>query len=447
MTPDLTSIISGLRNAAGARCLLLFGDDLKVQETVRTIINSLIPEAQRALNLERFDGRVISWGQVQASLITPPFFAGERVVWVENAPYFTSREQKGELGEKVFQLWADGKQEEASNLLADLLALEGWTQSDWDRLEPGAARELGGLLGAEGEEEVDRILAFCKTQEIDLSRRRGTQTESLEELLEQGLPPWAFLLMTAAQVDRRVRLYKRLDELGAVLYLGLQRNGKVSVEMLLEFIDQRMREAGKTMDSRAREMVFQRSACDLRSLSHELDKLCSYSGSRSQVRAQDVENVMTDYGEGWVFDLTRAIADRNAANALSQLLRLIARGQHPLKLLGVLVSEARQLLAGRQSLDSELRGHWRSGMSYPQFQRQVLPYSARQLTRTSYGDYMCLLRAERFSLNELRHYMDRIHDADFRLKSSGSNPRLVMERLILEMCMGEKKRLAKRPPR
>jgi hypothetical protein len=100
-----------------------------------------------------------------------------------------------------------------------------------------------------------------------------------------------------------VRLYKRLDELGAVLYLGLQRNGKVSVEMLLEFIDQRMREAGKTMDSRAREMVFQRSACDLRSLSHELDKLCSYSGSRSQVRAQDVENVMTDYGEGWVFDL------------------------------------------------------------------------------------------------------------------------------------------------
>jgi hypothetical protein len=32
--------------------------------------------------------------------------------------------------------------------------------------------------------------------------------------------------------------------------------------------------------------------------------------------------------------------------------------------------------------------------------------------------------------------MRAIHDADLRLKSTGSNPQIVMERLILHMCMG-----------
>jgi hypothetical protein len=80
-------------------------------------------------------------------------------------------------------------------------------------------------------------------------------------------------------------------------------------------------------------------------------------------------------------------------------------------------------------------------MSYPQFQQQMLaPGAAPQLTRNSYADYMCLLRAERLSMSELCRYMNGIHDADFRLKSSGNNPRIVMERLILGMCLGEKKR-------
>ncbi|MGH7928674.1 MAG: DNA polymerase III subunit delta, partial [Candidatus Binatia bacterium] len=319
MKHDLTNVISGVRSGTGARCLLLFGDDLKVQETSKTIINLLVPEAQRALNLERFDGRVTPWAQVQASLITPPFFTGVKVVWVENVPYFTSREQKGELGEKVLQLWRDGKQEEASKLLMDLLAVEGWTQEHWERLEPGAARELAVLLDAEGEEEVDKLLAFCKRQEIDLSRRRDTQAQGLEELLERGLPPWGFLLITAVQVDRRMRMYKRLDELGAVLYLGLQRDrsGKVSGEEFVEFVKLRMRQAGKRADVQVREMIIRRSASDLRSLSQELDKLFLYTEERSEVRTQDVEMIVSDHSDGWVFDLTRAIGERNPRAALS----------------------------------------------------------------------------------------------------------------------------------
>jgi hypothetical protein len=58
---------------------------------------------------------------------------------------------------------------------------------------------------------------------------------------------------------------------------------------------------------------------------------------------------------------------------------------------------------------------------------------------------MCLLRVERLSLSELRRYMGGIHDADLRLKSSGNSARSVLERLILGMCSGEKKRIGEGP--
>jgi len=443
MKRDLNSVISGIKNGTESRLLLLFGDDLRVQETAKTIVNALVAEEQRGFNLERFDGRVVPWERVHASLMTPPFFPGTKVVWIENAPYFISREQKGELGEKVLQLWVDGKHEEASKLFIDLLVVAGWTQEQWEHLQPGAARELAKLLATDGEDELDKLLTFCKGQEIDLTRARSAQSQGLEQLLEQGMPPWGFLLLTAVQVDRRMRLYKRLDELSAVFHLGLERDrgGKVSRETLLEFIDQRLCVAGKTADPQARELIIQRSAAELWSLSQELEKLVLYVGECCAVRVQDVEMVFTDQGEGWVFDLTRAIGERNPRAALSQLARLMARGEHPLKLLGAMASEVRRLLAARQLLDGELRKRWRPGMSYPQFQQKVLAQGAApQLTRNPYADYMCLLRAERLSLTELRRYMNGIHETDFHLKSTGNNPRLVMERLILRMCLGEKKK-------
>jgi DNA polymerase III subunit delta len=243
-------------------------------------------------------------------------------------------------------------------------------------------------------------------------------------------------------VDKRMRLYKRLDDLSAVVYLGLERErgGKVSRDNLLEFINERLRQAGKTADAQVREMIVQRSASDLRSLSHELEKLFLYARERSALRAQDVESIFIDRGEAWVFDLTRAIAERNPYAALAHLARLLASGEHPLKLLGALAGEARRLLAARQLLDGELRGRWRRGMSYAQFQQVLGSGTAAPMTRISYGDYMCLLRAERLSLSELRRYMSGIHDADLCLKSSGNNPRTVLERLVLGTCLGEKKR-------
>jgi DNA polymerase-3 subunit delta len=185
-------------------------------------------------------------------------------------------------------------------------------------------------------------------------------------------------------------------------------------------------------------MIVARASDELRALQQELDKLLLYVGERPTIQARDVEAIVADRGDGWIFDLTRAIGDRDAVGALSQLARLLRQGEHPLKLLGTIAAEVRRLLAARQLLDTDLRPFWRRGMSYQQFQQLAAKQGVPMLTRSPYADYMCFQRAERFALTELVAHMEGLFDADFRLKSSGSQPRLVMEKLILGMCLGER---------
>jgi DNA polymerase-3 subunit delta len=437
---DLKTLIEDLKGGKGPQLLLLFGDDLQVQETCNAVLDLIVPLDHRGFNLERFDGRSASWEQIEASLMTPPFFSGKKLLWVENAPYFFSREQKGELGEKILEFWRDGKKDDAAKLLVDLLVVEGWSQEQWERLDNSSVRALLKLLDsddADGREDGEALLAYCKSRQFDLTKRKSSDDHRLGNLLDQGLPEWSFLLLTAVQVDRRTRLYKRFEETGAALYLGLERDrsGKVSQESLLEFVHQRLVQAKKTTEPAAREMIVARAGDELRGLQQELEKLLLFVGERPSIRAADVEAIMADRGEGWIFDLTRAIGARDACTALAQLSRLLGQGEHPLKILGTIAAEIRRLLAARQLLDTELARLWKHGMSYQQFQQNVLNNGTPLLTRNPYADYMCFQRAERFSVTDLSAYMEGIFEADLRLKSSGSQPRLVMEKLILGMCL------------
>lgn len=445
MKRDLAAVIEDIRNGRGPQLLLVFGDDLQVQEACKTVVELLVPETHRSFNLERFDGRMVTWDALQASLVTPPFFPGKKVIWVENAPYFYSREQKRELGEGALQLWSEGKKEEASEFLADMLVAEGWTQEQWDQLDSISSDRLLGLLDSDrldSRNEADALLAYCRSHGINLNGRKGADDQRFGEWLERGFPEWDFVLLTAVQVDRRIRLYKRLEESGAVLYLGVERerSGKFGREALLEFITQRVHAAGKRLEPQARELILLRAGDDLWRITQELDKLLLYVADQPAIRAGDVAAIFIDHAADWIFDLTRSIADHDAIAAVAHLGRLIRQGEPPLKLLGTLAAEVRRLVLARQLLENELRGCWRRGMTYGQFQQSVLKQSDPMLTRNPYADYMVFQRADKFSLSVLRGYLAEICRVDFRLKSSGGNPRLIMEGLVVNMCLQSRER-------
>jgi DNA polymerase III subunit delta len=439
---DLKTFLNDLDAGRGPGVLLLFGDDLRVTQACATILEKLVPADQRGFNFERFDGRAANWEDIEASLMTPPFFSGRKLLWVDGATYFYAREQSGELGEKALQLWREGKRDDAAKALLDLLVVDGWSQERWDRLDSAAS--LCVLLGVDSGEDQDTALALfshCKSRSLDFAKRKGAEANRLGTLLDEGVPAWSFLLLTAAQVDRRTRLFKRFEELDVVLQLTIERDksGRMARDALSEFVERQLQAAGKNLEPQAREMVLARAGDDLRGLQQELEKLLLFAGQQPTIHASDVELVFADRGEGWIFDLTRALGDRDAAAALSQLARLMAQGDHPLKILGAVAAEVRRLLAARQLLVGGLAKVWRRGMSYPQFQQIMSRQEVELSGRNSYGEYMCLRRAERFTSPELRSFMERLFEADLMLKSSTRQGQLVLEKLFLDMCLGSAK--------
>jgi len=442
MKQELEAVLAEIRKGEEPSLLLLHGDDYQVHAASKALLDLLVPPERRAFNLEQFDGRVAPWDEIEAALMTPPFLPGTKTVLVENAPYFLSREHKGEVGARVLQLWGEGKKDEAAKLFLDLLIVEGWTQERWERFQDSTSgAELAELLGGDGrelKEEVEGLLLFCRNSGMELSQRRGGEGHRLMELLEQGLPPWDVLLITA-NVDRRTRLYKRFEEKGSVLDLsiGREKSGRMSREALAEFLDQRLKEGGKKIEAQAQGMILARAGAELWAVHQELEKLFLYVGEEPWIKVKDVEEVFLDQGEAWVFDLTKAIVERDSIEALGRLVRLMSQENHPLQLLGVIAGEVRRLLAARQLIDGELRQKWARGMTYPQFQKSVLQGGPPLVTRTPFGDYMAFQKADNFTTAKLLRYLEEVYQADIRLKSTGHPPRMVMERLILEMCLKE----------
>ncbi len=445
MKRNLTELLSDISKGKGPPLIVLHGDDFQVHEAGHRILELLVPEEQRTLNLERFDGRSTSWDQIEAALNTPPLFPGTKTLFIEDAPYFLSRERKGELVDKVLQLWAEEKKDEAARLFLDLIDLEGGTQNPKDKaqipiLEPPTGRP-SRISGKEKPSELDDILSYGISRGMDPGQHRTEQKHRLLELLEKGFPPWVVLLISAPHVDKRTRLYRRLEQEGMVLDLSLERerSGRIKREPLAEFLDRHLREAGKKIEPKARSLLMSRAGDELWGIHQEVEKLLLYVGDKPSIKAQDVEEVFSDQAEAWVFDLTASIAKRDTLEALGYLTRLLSQGEPSLKILGTIASDVRRLLTARQLIEGEHSQRWKKGMTFQEFQRNVLSQGTPLITQNPYGDYMSFQRAQPFSSRELLRFLHLIYQTDIRLKSTGKPPRMVMERLILEMCQGREK--------
>ncbi|HWP60145.1 MAG TPA: DNA polymerase III subunit delta [Candidatus Acidoferrales bacterium] len=441
---SVESVRAAIAKNVARPLILLYGDDFAVRSATGALIADLVPAESLAFNLEKFDGRSAPWEQIAAALLTPPLFPGRKLVVVENAPYFLAQERRGDVLARVLELWNESKQEEAARLLLDLLSLQGLSQEEWARAEGAlAAPHIASLCGADDERDISQIediLAFCRSRGIGIEPRSARAGHGLAELIEQGLPAWASLLLTAVHADRRTRLYRRFEEKGHVVDLTLQRDrsGRVARDALAEVLERRLAESGKRMEPAAKELVLQRAGKELWAFHQEIEKLFLYVGDAQLISAADVENVVVDRGEDWIFDLTAALARKDALAALKHLGRLLAQGDHPLKILAVLASEVRRLLSARALIERDLRGGWKRSMSFTQFQNQLAAKGGLSLTRNAYADYMALQRAENFSTSELVAYLALIRDTDVRLKSTGAPAARVLERLILDMCLGAK---------
>lgn len=443
---SLSAIVRAAAGGSPKPVYLFAGEPFQTTAAAKALIDALVPESSRTFNLEAYDGRTTPWARVLDSLRMRGFLAGTKVVWVRETTILLSGEKRGDVTKRLFAAWADGREQEAAEKLLTLVALAGWTQDqfarcDWSGLSKTRLKEVfGDELDAEQVAQLPRLQTACMTRELTVGAFQE-EGANLLALLDGEMSPQVVLLLTASTVDARKKLYKRIDDVGVVLDLSAarERSGALSREAVDDLLSGLLAEHGKRLEPEARELVLRRAGSEPALVASEIEKLCLSVGDRPSITAGDVRESMLDLAESWIFDFTGALSARQVGAAVGLLRGLMSQGEPALRLLGMIAREARLLLVARECLDGDLRGIFRADLSYPAFQSRVLPKIDPEST-AAFGKshpfvvYKRLQDAARLSARSLRQALIRLSEIDLRLKSTRTDPALLLEQFVIDWC-------------
>lgn len=443
--PDSTALLAAATKRPSP-VYLLIGESFQTEGVARALIDVLVPAERRSFNLEIYDGRTAPLGTILDSLRMRGLFPGTKVVWVREPTLFLSGEKRGEITDALFAAWGEDRPAAAADKLLTLAALAGWTQerfaqADWAAL---SSTEISALLGRTATDAertaLDAIRAAAVERRLTVADYRD-DSGLLLEFLAAGVPAGGVLLFTAAAVDRRKRVVKAVAEAGTVMELTLarERSGALTAESVDRLIGGVLDRWRKRLTPGAHRIVLQRAGTDAALLAAELEKLCLYAGEAATVGEDDVRASMRDLSESWVFDFTKALAQRQAAAAVTLLRALFAQGEPPLRLVALIARELRCLLLARDCLTDNLAAHWNPRVRFDVFQSRLLPLLS-DAQREAFGNmhpyalYVCLQNASRASTAALQRGVLRLQEVDLRLKSSSADPHLVLEAFVLDLC-------------
>lgn len=226
----------------------------------------------------------------------------------------------------------------------------------------------------------------------------ATDADVLEEYVRKP-EPLTTLVLVASDADRTRKLYRTLVKSATVVECwglkGLARNPRDVKGWELEqigreaaaLVTRAVKEAGCTIEPAAAALLARRAGTDIGTLRGDLDRLLLYVGEHKAIGVRDVQAVASaeTLQDHWA--LADAIVRRDVKKALRQLGLALESGTVPYMILGQLGYCVREKVAAADA-------------------RRV-PAAVEALFRT-----------------------------DQEIKSSGGDPRVLLERLVVELCGG-----------
>lgn len=455
---------------------LLHGEEVLYKTALDAVVRALLPEGRKSLQYEPVtDDNVYTALELVNTFSLMP---GTKVVVLPDSRIFYAKQEEGALLGKARDAFDDKNSKKAARLFLSLLGLQGLTLEDVADADKRADRLKGDadLLADSG--WLDDIIDHCRDKGLSPAAPKD-QGQDLQTAIEKGFPEGHHLIVTTDMIDRRRTLYKAMAEIGTVVDCSVPKGSrKADKEAQDAILRDRARTilapTGKRLEPAAHAAMVQRTGFDVRTFTAGLEKLIQFVGDRDRITPADVDEVLKRTRQDPIYELTGALADRNIDAGLFLVDSLLTAGLFPLQILAALVNQVRKLLVMRDFLESPHGSAWKKGIPYNAFQSAVIPaikaYDA-ELTATladwetqiapgtdkkgkaaakapssdllilknqksPYPVYLLLQRAERFTTGELLAGLERLADADRRLKSSGGNPKIILETALIGIIRG-----------
>lgn len=277
---------------------------------------------------------------------------------------------------------------------------------NFDRLETDAS------TSARLEEAIATLPLMAPRRLVVLREgagRGGSLDEAWGRAIERALETLraeatAVLVVVVRKVDRRSRWVKAFREPAVVV----ECDAPTASGELEAFVEGESRRIGVDLTADAAALLAERIGPNLLLLRQELEKLLLHAGEGGRIDRAAVELAVSSVAEESIWELTDAIGQGRAAESLSQLAQMLARGEASQAILGALASHFRRLARV---------GH---GEAVP-----APPFVARKLEG----------QARRFGPARLLAALRAIHRVDVELKGAGPlRPERALEQLVIQLA-------------
>ena len=208
--------------------------------------------------------------------------------------------------------------------------------------------------------------------------------DQLEDLIKRP-EPQTTLILVATSVDKRTKLFKLLQKQAAIVECG----ALADLADAERWVRTRVAAVDAVIDPAAARLVAQRAGVDVKRLRADVDRLLLYTLGQKQITVEDVREVVGPAALQDDWAMTNAIEAGQAAEALRQLALMFDAGAPAEKILGQL--------------------GW--------------------LVRTKFPA---------LAPGGVRAAIEALFRTDLDLKRSAGDPRVLIERLIVELCAGKR---------
>jgi DNA polymerase III subunit delta len=467
-----TDFLSRTAAADWPAVTLVCGEEMLCQKAVKGILDALMPQAESALGVERFDGGEDTIGRVLSSMNTYAMLSGTKVVVLQDARLFYSAKAQQGLRGKLLQAVQGGDMKKASRPFLNLLALAGLAFEDL--ATPELRRKVADDVDGEPASWLAPLVDYCRENGCRVPEKRD-DADLLKTAMEKGFPDGHRLVMNTDFVDRRKALFKTIDATGLVVDCivpkGETRVDRIAQDAVMQAaIDDALAQASKRMAVDARKHLMQLTGFDLGTLSGNLEKMISFVGDRKTISAADVTAVLQRTRKDPIFAFTNAVADRDLSAILFYMKSLLDDGMHPLQLLAAAANQIRRLLLAKDFIVRDRGRSWSARMTFPQFKAGPFkgvqaddvasasrteawdsalnpPANGKKQKKTATSDlvlaknpkspfpvFQTLKKADHFSLEALASTMVDLCETDVRMKSTGQDPRILLETFLIGLC-------------
>ena len=284
---------------------------------------------------------------------------------------------------------------------------------EFERID-GSKAKIGEILAALSSMPMFSAKKLVVINDFD-AEDKGE--EGLFKALKDLGPGIKVLFVNYGSVDKRKKFYKQMEKIAEVK--EFKSFTEWEQDRALAWVVVRVKEYGKKISGRAATLLIEIVGLSLRMLDKEIEKISTFTGKRDMIEEADVRNLASS-GEMDSFALSNALREKNTREAMVTLNRLFKDNEDPHMMIGMLAKLYRMLLQVKCLEAARLTQFEIAG------KLKAKPFFVKK----------CMESTSRFSLEELKGIIKKLHEADLKLKS-GSSPRFTLEMLIPELCHGK----------